>query len=483
MTSEPKGVFSSPIETAMINLSLFSGKTPKNTIPRPKSFSNIRKTSFDNYSNSKNSSNFSQFQSCAKPQISEKHSEISQSLINHLKVMNANNMTGTMNIEGNAKNNKTTHINQSVIMKNNNNTPNNSKTHHNHNHSMNIGVFNATKTTFPNKTPTNNINKPHNINNINNIQNNKENDGYIIQRPHTTTNSNKKFIDLYKRGGSISNPLNLSSKPGVSLNSSHNNISNASIQNNKGKSSPYYEKSTSISSNFGKDLENQTLNLIQELQVFSSNGNFENIVKKILDFLKKIPGLDPLFIALLGKLEEIILSNEQIKKRKLRELEIIRLRENESFSKKEKALQNEFELLQNKLNGFMDIFKVLQKKGVDFKELLKINQNTENSIDSSEKKQGKGLNMKNYYLKEKTEDFADESLINDSEESSFNYFGRPESPLSSLRMFQDIRHNFNKKTKDKGFKLNLKEVEKRKMMEKSSQSSESKKENKFLKKK
>lgn len=480
MTTELKDPFNSPIETAMINISAFSGKTPTNMIPRPKSFNNLRKASLDTYSAWKNSGNVSQFQSCTKPQnnVVEKTHEISQSLLNHLKILN-NNSNGSINFDPNllslAKKHKTTHLNASVSKNSNiDKTPSNSKSHHIHNNSMNTTIFNQ-KGCYPNAIPTNTANT-----------NSKDKGLYKQVRPNSTTNSNKKFIDLYKRGGSITNvqvSVNLSSKPGISLNSSHNNISNASSvtnnHNNKGKSSHYYENSNS--SHFGKDLENHVINMIQELQAFNSGGNFENMVRKMLDFLKRIPGLDPLFIALIGKLEEIILTNEEVNKRKIRDLEAVRIKESNSFSQKEKELQSDFDLLQNKLAGFMEIFRTLEKKGVDLKEILKEKEETEVSRDEDDvdEKIGKHLKKRNFKL-EKQDDFADESLINDSEESSFGYYGKPETPLSSLRIFQNVT-NTNKKPS--GFKLNLREVEKRRALEASSQSSESKKENKFLKKK
>ena len=248
-----KDPFSSPIDTAFINMAQLSIKTPQNIniFERPKSFTNLRKASLD-YSSCKNSSNVPHFQTSIKPQFQPKTTEIyqnSQALLKHLKSLN--------------------------------------------NKSLNVDIL-QNKSTNLLKQRTNQMINP--------------------QKPRSTI---KKFIDLDKRGSSITNVhvnVNLSSNPkqnGVSLNTSNTNMSTTSIATHhiKGKSSHYCD------SGFGKELENQALYLIQELRQNNKNRTVEKefmntvVMQKVFSFFKALPGLDPLVIALIAELQEVLGKN------------------------------------------------------------------------------------------------------------------------------------------------------------------------------
>lgn len=423
-----------PIDTAFINIAQLSVKTPQNNLQRPKSFSNLRKTSLDTSSN-KHSSQISHFQSSIKQHFQQNSNDIyqnSQALLKHLKTLN--------------------------------------------NKSLNFD-FVPTQTLNNCKPPA----KP--------------------QRPKTI--NNKKFIDIYKRGNSITNVhvnVNVSSNPKNITSNTSNNISNTSIKTqqhqNKGKSYHNNNSESSSSSMLGKELENQTLYLIQELKHSTKknleNYNFPEILHKTLIFFKKIPGFDPLLIALLGQLEEFISFNEDKHKEKLRESEGKRLKEREVFLKKEKDFEEEIKKHKKKHEDFYTIFDILKSQGVNFEEILKRGFKKKEVIDSDDYDDGfqEKKNRKKDILLDnaiKLADFADESLINDSEESSFNYLGKPESPLTSQRI--NMIPPKSKKGISDFLKLNLKGITNKQVLNGSGSSSSSEynieehnKENKFLKK-
>ena len=439
-----KDPFSSPIDTAFINMAQLSIKTPQNIniFERPKSFTNLRKASLD-YSSCKNSSNVPHFQTSIKPQFQPKTTEIyqnSQALLKHLKSLN--------------------------------------------NKSLNVDIL-QNKSTNLLKQRTNQMINP--------------------QKPRSTI---KKFIDLDKRGSSITNVhvnVNLSSNPkqnGVSLNTSNTNMSTTSIATHhiKGKSSHYCD------SGFGKELENQALYLIQELRQNNKNRTVEKefmntvVMQKVFSFFKALPGLDPLVIALIAELQEVLGKNETKIKENLKELENVFVKKEEAERRIEKEFVEKIEKQEKKIEDFIAIFDVLKSQGINFEEVLRkglLKQKKQNLQESSDvyedsgeekqKKWGKREILFNNMVK--PTEFADESVINDSEESSFNYYGKPESPLISKRLNNiPVINNKKKGVFSDVLRLNLKEIEiKRALESNTSDSQENFKENmtinKFIKKK
>lgn len=185
-------------------------------------------------------------------------------------------------------------------------------------------------------------------------------------------------------------------------------------------------------------------------------------MKKTLEFIKKLPGIDPLIIALLGHFNELLLINDQHYKEKFKIFE----KEKEIWLKKKIDLENKIEDCSKKQDEFLQIFEILREKGLNIEEALKkgfsCKENSscddESLMLNKNKIKGKATT---FSLQEniKNEDFADESLINDSEESSFNYFGKPESPSTSNRL-KAISPNLSHKGKvyPSIFKLNLKGI-------------------------
>ena len=456
-TAHKDSLASPTIDTAFINMDQITLKSPQEILQKTKSFSNIRKTSLD-YTSCKHSSNVSQ--TCQKPDFSQKlqkTSEIyqnSQALLKHLKSLSYNNNSFNLDFSSNFSKNK--------------------------------GII--TNTTQKLKNPI-----------------------------------NKKFIDLHKRGGSITN-VNVNVNLATSNNNNHqnkqyslnssNNISNTSIHHhNKGKSTHILNNNYINQENFGKELENQTLTLIQELKNFTQkslkNSEFgeklcknEEIIQKVLGFFKKIPGNDPLLIALIGQLEDFLMVNLERMKENYKENQIVRIKEAEAFKIKSQGLEEEILKYQKKQENFLTILEILKSQGVDLEDVLRkgLKEKKEKSTISSENSEFSADFSKNIKQKAcqeislindiKHTEFADESLINDSEESSFNYYGKPESPLTSISVNEFTNTNVNKNIKEKkvseALKLNLKAVVNRKIIEESTSESKEnnyKQNNKFFKKK
>lgn len=407
-----------PIETAFINMSHCLNKTPIATsLQRPKSFSNLRKNSCDYSSSNKNNcnmSNINHYQTTAKHSNQSKLLENHQNsliLLKHLKKMN--------------------------------------------NKSMNFEIIPATNPTK----------------NCNNTNINKS----FSKSQKSKPSNNKKFIDLYKRGGSITNVqvnVNVNSQgKQPSLNSS-NNISTTSISNLKGKSTHYTDSSHN---QISKEHENQILILIKELKNSQKTHNdhniFPDIIEKTFNFLKKLPGNDTLLITLFSHFYDFLYTYDKNCKEKRKELDEIRKKERETLLNKQKELESELDDYRKKQEDFLIIFEILKSKGINLEEAVKsgIYNNNNKNNSSYEEETSYNLQKKqkkhSFLLKEsQNEEFADESLINDSEESSFNYFGKPESPPTSYRSKAlCTRNNENvKKTKfSQALKLNLKAISKK----------------------
>ena len=236
----------------------------------------------------------------------------------------------------------------------------------------------------------------------------------------------------------------------------------------------------------------ELINIFQELIKYDNNSNnITHFAEKIeQEFINKTSEINKLELRLKEK-EEKIQRIESEKKDLQNSINNLRKSKNdakkprndiqqdlveENMKIKEKILEQQGKIMEFKKQEkkFMDFLNDLKEKGVDLEQIYE-----EKQIKKQKKELKKKKILEEMIISPKLIDlesdthYADESIVNDSGESSFNYYGKPpisENDSCEYKFKEKVKIPKGKKKKLK-FKinLNLKEI-KNPQLEKKSQS-------------